>query len=139
MSSSSTYPIWLHVLRFIIPRGQIDPDYAHSVSGILAGVVPASDALSLKTISGTLEQAAISIDFSSIVRILRGPRHLAEVGIDTVHTGFEVACNTVRYPLGFPKWGCELATSAAELAGQVARDVSKPAKEKATAVNLLVD
>ena len=129
----------MHVLRLIIPRGRIDPDYAHSVSGILVGVVPASDALSLKTISGTLEQAAISIGFSSIVRILRGPRHLAKVGIDTAHTGFEVAYNSVQYPPGFPKWGCELATSAAELASQVARDVSKPAKEKATAVNLLVD
>jgi geranylgeranyl reductase family protein len=131
-------PVWLHALKLIVTRAQIDSNYSHIVGGILAGVVPASDALSFKTISSTLEQAAISTGFRSIVSILRGPKHLTKVGIDTAHTGFEMAYNTVQNPLGFLKWGSGLATSALELASQVARDMGKPASENKKEGNLLV-
>jgi len=132
-------PVWLHALRLIVARAQIDPDYAHIAGGILAGVVPASDALSFKAISGILEQAAISTGFRSIVHILRGPRHLAKVGIDTAHAGFEMTYNTVQHPLDFLKWGSGLATSAVELASQFTRDMNKPVRENKKEGNLLVN
>lgn len=132
-------PIWLYALKIIVARAQIDPDYAQITGGILAGVAPAIDALSFKTISGTLEQAAISTGFRSIIHILRGPRHLTKVGMDSAHAGFEMAYHTMQHPVDLLKWSAGLATSVAELASQVAKDVSKPAKENVTAVNLLVN
>lgn len=119
-------PIWLHALQIITTRARSDLNYAHITGGILAGLVPATDAVSLKIIGNTLEEAAISMGLGSINHVLRGPGHLAEVGLHTAPEGAKIACDIIQHPTDFLKWGLGLASSATEVVDQVSRNLIEP-------------
>jgi geranylgeranyl reductase family protein len=131
-------PIWLYALRIITSRARIDPEYARIVGGILAGLVPASDAVSLKTISGTIEQAAMSIGLQIFHNVLRGPGNFATLGMSGVRTGFEIGYDTVLHPIDFLKWSFGVGASTVELCAEVASHMIQPRAEAADQITMSV-
>ncbi len=113
--------LWLQALRIIVGRARLDYDYAHIAGGILAGLVPASEAISLKMIGGTVEQTAITFGLRAAGNLFRGPRQWASVGLETAQTSYGIAFDTLRHPVDSLKWGLGLATGMAELAFQVSQ------------------
>lgn len=121
----SLNPVWLRALNIIAARARRDPDYARITGGVLAGLIPTTDAFSLKVISRTIEQAAVSTSFDAAVSLLRGPKHLKKMSIGAAELGLGFTYSAVRHPVDFIKWGLGSAASAAELANQVSKHVLK--------------
>jgi hypothetical protein len=116
-------PVWLHALRSIAARARLDPEYAYVAGGILAGLVPARRAVDLGFIRNTLEQAALSLGFNSMINVARGPRSIAALSIDALRASREIAAPTLQHPFESFKWGLGLATSLVDLAAQVTTDL----------------
>jgi geranylgeranyl reductase family protein len=112
--------VWLQALRVIVARARIDPVYADITGGVLAGMVPAASVLSPHVIASTVKQAAFSAAFASIKHAIRGPRHLAHLGVDALDFGVSAATAAATSPEEFLRWGAGVATSGAALATQFA-------------------
>lgn len=121
----SLNPIWLYALRIITRRARRDPAYANIVGGILAGLIPASDAVSVKVIGGSIEQAAMSLAFQTFRSILRGPAGIAQLGLAGVRNSLEMSCNSCLHPVDFLKWSAGVSICGAELLSQVAGQMMK--------------
>ncbi|HEY8207065.1 MAG TPA: geranylgeranyl reductase family protein [Myxococcaceae bacterium] len=111
--NSTLNPLWLRALRVIAERARKDEVYADIAGGILAGVVPASSALSPRLVLGTLQQAVMSLG-----SFIGGPLALAETGIAMAQLGGQVLRSAFRDPQSWARWVLRTAGSAAELAGQ---------------------
>ena len=135
----SLNPIWLQALQIITARARIDPDYANITGGILAGLIPSSDAANLKIITSTLEQAALSMGLKTVMNIVRGPKHLTKVSLETAEMGFEIAYDGMRHPVDFLKWGFGSATSIAEFANQISKHAIESSKKRPAVVNFVID
>jgi flavin-dependent dehydrogenase len=115
-------PVWLEALRIITTRARRDADYARVAAGILAGLAPARDALSLKVVGGTIDQAAWSLALKAVFTALGGPRGWAALGVDTAQVGFQLAYDAAANPSGFVDWLACAAGCAFELGSQATRD-----------------
>jgi len=114
-------PVWLRALRIIVSRASIDFDYAEKVGGILSGLVPAHDALSFKVISGTLEQAAVSLGIDVAWTALRGPKHLTDAAATKAAQGMALVNEAINHPVDVAGWGIKTSLNALELASQAAK------------------
>ncbi len=114
----SLNPMWLYMLQIISSRARIDSEYARITGGILAGLVPASEAVSVKIIDGTLKQMAFSTTLNTALTLLRGRRQLTKASLGIARNGFDIALNTMIHPLSFMRWGWRSVAGAAELATQ---------------------
>ncbi len=126
-------PVWLEALRIIAGRARLDPEYARLTGGILAGLVPAREAISLRIIGGTLEQAATSLGIDAAYAALSGPSGWAGPGIGAAGIGFQLAYDAARNPEAFAAWVTRVADDAMQLAWQASWEVfafasSPPAK-----------
>jgi hypothetical protein len=117
----SMNPLWLQVLRIIVARACMDPNYADVTGGIMAGLVPARSAMSGKIIGSTLQQAAIGMRMGAVKHLAQGPRHLTQIGLDTTRLGLDVVATATQHRGEFIKWGLGVAACGAELGAQVAR------------------
>ncbi len=111
-------PVWLKVLNIIVSRARIDHDYAELTGGILAGLVPAHDALSFKVITGTIEQAVMSLGFEAFWSSLKGPRYLAGTAMKKGSEGIALINETLEHPFDVAGWGFKASACGLELAGQ---------------------
>jgi geranylgeranyl reductase family protein len=111
-------PVWLEALRVISARARVDPEYAEITGGILAGLAPARDALTLKVLGRTLDQAVYSLGLSVVWNVLQGPRNLSARSRDTVQTAAGIAVDVLRQPLDVLSWLAGVAKQGGELAGQ---------------------
>jgi hypothetical protein len=116
-------PIWLQALRIITQRADMDPDYAHTAGGILAGMIPASHVLDPKFITKTIKQAAFSTMVGAVKNMLRGSNQAKKMCSDTVETGFAFVQDAIQHPTDFLKWSYRLSAGTAELTGQVIKDL----------------
>jgi menaquinone-9 beta-reductase len=113
-------PVWLQALRIIASRARIDPDYGYRCGCVLAGLTPATDALAISVVTGTIEQAIVSAGFSTLLNGIRGPKRLGRMAGGIARTGVETAIAGVSHPLDLVNWGLEVAGGAAELGTQLA-------------------
>lgn len=124
----SLNPVWLQALHIIVERARLDPDYARTAGGILAGMLPASNVINLKFLLGTLEQAAVSLGVESVLHALRSPGCLVRAGMDGLKIGINLATESIQDPLALAKWGMGLTKSTAELLGEAAKHILLPPK-----------
>ena len=113
--------VWLRALRILVGRSRLDPEFAHTAGGILAGLLPASDAVSRRMLLGALEQAAMSLGIDAGVAVFRARKTPPALGVPVVRAGYQVAYDTALAPRATLEWVTSLPGSALELAGQVAR------------------
>lgn len=116
--NSALNPLWLRALRVIAERARKDEAYAEIAGGIMAGVVPASSALSPRLLLGTVQQAVMTLGSSVQATFLGGPLALAETGIAVAQLGGQLLRSAFRDPESWLRWLLQTAGSAAELAGQ---------------------
>ncbi len=117
--------VWLAALRVILARARADDAYAEITGGILAGLVPARDALSLTVLGRTLDQAIYSAGLGLAWNALKGPRHLARQGLAAAKAGAVLADRLRRDPDGFIDWAAGLAQHGGELAAQFSAHVGR--------------
>lgn len=117
-------PIWLAALRIICTRARRDPLYAELAGGILAGLVPAKRAVSLRMILGTLEQAAISLGFGTIKAALTHPGGATGAGATLWRGTRDMAAAAFEDPRALAGWSGTVATSGLRLAGEVGGDMT---------------
>ena len=114
-------PIWLRSLSTIVARARLDYRYADIAGGILAGVLPAREALSPRIILGTLEQAGTSIVIETLLTALGGPKKLLEVGVETGRTGIDLVSQSLQRPEELLGWAFGTVSAAFELSSQAFR------------------
>jgi menaquinone-9 beta-reductase len=118
--------IWLYALQIITSRARVDPEYARVVGGILAGLLPASSAVSARVIRGSIEQTAITLGMQTFRNLLRGPANIAALGITGIQKGIEIGCEVGANPLDFVKWTFGVGIRSSELFGEIAGHAMKP-------------
>jgi flavin-dependent dehydrogenase len=116
-------PVWLQALQIIAARARKDPAYSHITGGILAGLVPVREALGMRVVWGTAQQAALSLGWQAALCCLGSPRRTAAAGL---RAAVAVTSETARHPAGAVRWGLGLVDCAAELALQAAKDLFGP-------------
>jgi geranylgeranyl reductase family protein len=114
--------VWLRLLRILVARAKVDPDYAEIAGGILAGLLPASDAVSRRMVIGTLEQAAVSLGIDGASGLVRNRKNLMALGMDPARLGYQLAHDALFHRKDTLEWGTSLPGAALELIGQAARD-----------------
>jgi hypothetical protein len=118
-------PVWLEALRIICRRAKRDENYAHLAGGILAGIVPASHAISTRMVLGSAQEAALLLGtggVSALSSAARGdPRWFGQFGLDVARTGFQLLYDAANNPGDMIRWGASTARLAAELASQSLR------------------
>ncbi len=105
-------PVWLLALRVIAARAAIDPDYAQTTGGVLAGVVPAQAVLSPKVVARTLTQALITAGAEPVRAARRQPSTAAGIGIEVARTAFDIGYDTAREPREVIRWASSSITTA---------------------------
>ncbi len=115
-------PVWLLALQVIAARAKIDPSYAQTTGGVLAGVVPAQAVLSPKVVIQTVSQALVTAGADPVRDAIRSPAAAAGIGIDVARTAFDVAYDTVRDRRSVLRWASSSVASAATLARGASAD-----------------
>ena len=110
--------VWLQALKVISARAKVDREYAEITGGILAGLAPARDALTLKIVGRTLDQAVYSFGLQAVWTALKGPKHLGQRGLGAAKQSVAIAAHVMRDPVGFFDWIVGLVRQGGELATQ---------------------
>ena len=119
--------VWLEALKVISARARIDEEYARITGGILAGLSPAREALSVKVLGRTLDQAVYSTVLGTAWNALKGPAHLARKGADLAHAGVSVTTTLLSDPSALADWIVGLVRQGGELAMQFGRHLGEEA------------
>lgn len=120
-------PLWLWALGVIATRARRDPEYAALAGGILAGLLPARDALGAKMIGGTLSQLVRALSLGTVVRGATRPGALLGSGVAAAGMGFQLLYDALHDPRATARWGAGVASMAVELGTQVGADMLRSA------------
>jgi len=115
--------VWLEALKVISARARVDREYAEITGGILAGLAPARDALTLKVMGRTIDQAVYSLALQAMWTALKGPKHAGKVGLDAARSGAAMAGEFLQDPIGFFDWMVGVVRQGGELATQFGQHV----------------
>ena len=110
--------VWLQALRTICARAEIDKEYADIAGGILAGITPASTALSREIVGGTVKQALRRGIGQGARTALRPRAELRHLGESVIETAGNVVGNSARDPMATTAWAADVARAVFELATQ---------------------
>jgi hypothetical protein len=122
--------VWLEALKVISARARVDREYAEITGGILAGLAPARDALTLKVMGRTIDQAVYSLALQAMWTALKGPKHAGKVGLDAARSGAAMAGEFLQDPIGFFDWMVGVVRQGGEL-GDTVRPACRCARPRA--------
>ncbi len=128
-------PVWLYALKVIVSRANRDDGYSRIVGGILAGIIPASDALSLHVIAGTASQAAATTAWTLVSQLSKGPDATLQSLLRAGEIAIETASDAIRHPASFCKWTLGVGASGVELASQAARHTMRKRRSSSKAMS----
>jgi len=113
---------WMLMLRTILERASRDAAYSDIMGGIFAGIVDTRDALRWRMLRGTAAQAVQDVSRGAVKTLLRGPRGIANGGLDIARFWFNVLRDMSRDPAGFAHWAALSSAGLMEVAsGSAAR------------------
>jgi menaquinone-9 beta-reductase len=115
--SRALTPVWFEALRSITTRSTTDPAYAFAAGGILAGIVPANHALSVRVIGGTVAGVAARVAAGA------GPGMV----VAAAASGFALAYDAVHEPALVGGWMRAVLRGSLELATQAITDAGRRA------------
>jgi geranylgeranyl reductase family protein len=118
VSNRALTPVWIRASKIIAERARKDANYARTVSGIFAGLLPARDAF--KVVGGIIDQTARSLASKAVTMALDGPRGRAGPGVDAAQARFQLAQDAAKDPAGFAEWLKCAAACTMELGSQAA-------------------
>jgi len=118
ISNRALTPVWIEASKIIAARAHKDANYARTVSGIFAGLLPARDAM--KVVGGTIGEAARSLAIKAGRMAFSGQRGWAGPGVDTAQAGCQLASDAAKDPADFGEWLKCAAACTMELGTQAA-------------------
>jgi hypothetical protein len=121
---------WLRWIELMGERSKTDPQYAHLTSGILSGMIFPNQEATAQTLTGTLQEAALSVGVTTFTDILNDPFKLPQSAISITQTGFAVAQYAVQDPFGALTWGMDAVTKLVGIAAAVSKQVLKDYENK---------
>lgn len=110
--------IWLEALKVIAARAKVDRQYAEIAGGILAGLVPARDALTLRIVGRTIDQAAYSLALNLLWTAFKGPKTLGARGMGMAAESAALGRRMLEDPAGVLDWLVGVVRQGGELAVQ---------------------
>lgn len=128
----SLNPLWLDMLRVIIQRASIDPAYAETAGGILAGVLPASRVIQPGFIAKTVLQAGIHFGFKGMRLTLEGPRRWRAATGNALRMSSSLAGDVAGDPGNYLKWAAGTGSDLARLAGYAFSEMMSAKKNNKT-------
>jgi geranylgeranyl reductase family protein len=111
IANRSLNPLWLFVLRAIVARARADADYARATGGVVAGVVPAHEALAPGMLLRTLA-ALGSASAAAVAGALREPGSVA----DAIGVAATAIVDAAHDPAGAAAWRDRLGRALLDFA-----------------------
>ncbi|MGQ0444829.1 MAG: hypothetical protein ACT4O2_06820, partial [Beijerinckiaceae bacterium] len=117
-SNRALTPALIWASKIIAERARKDANFARTVSGIFAGLLPARDAF--KVVGGITGQTARSLARKAAAIALGGPLGRSGPGLDGAAARFQLARDLAKDPAGFAAWLKCAAACTMELGSQAA-------------------
>jgi geranylgeranyl reductase family protein len=117
-------PVWLTALRVICARARRDPLYAELAGGILAGLVPARNAVSMRMVLGTVEQAAVSLGIGTVKTALLRNDGISGAAAALLRDALTMAGAAAGDARGWAGWSGSVASAGVRLASEVGSDAA---------------
>ena len=121
---------WLRWIELMGERSKTDPQYARLTSGILSGMIFPNQEATAQALTGTLQEAALSVGVTTFTDILNDPLKLPQSAISITQTGLAVAQYAAQDPFGALTWGMDAATKLVGIAASVSKQVLKDYENK---------
>ncbi|HMF06916.1 MAG TPA: geranylgeranyl reductase family protein [Methylocella sp.] len=113
-------PVWIELFKILAACARKDGNFADTLGGIFAGLLPARDVL--KLIGSTIDQTARTLTGKAVNIAFGGPCEWANLGVGTAQAGFQLARYAVKDPASIAKWLQSAAASTIEFGSQVSRN-----------------
>ena len=111
ISNRSLNALWLQILRAITLRASTDADYAATAGGILAGLVPASEASSRRFLNATVAEArGLTTNVSG-----------RQMSAGAARTALAWTGALARHPIGTTAWSFEASRAVADFVREATR------------------
>jgi len=121
---------WLRWIELMGEKSKSDPEYARLTSGILSGMIFPNQEETARALTGTLEEAALSVGLTTFSQVVNDPSKLPQSAENMLQTGVVAARYAAQDPFAALKWGMEAATRMTEIATVVSKQVLKEYKNK---------
>lgn len=118
-------PVWLMALRVICARATTDKQYADLAGGILAGITPASTALSREIVGGTIAQVMRMTVAQGARTVLRPRRQVGSLVDEVTATAGAVVTTTLGDPKASVGWAVDVGRALVELGAQSAAGLAR--------------
>jgi hypothetical protein len=121
-------PVWLALLGVISEKAAKDDAYARVAGGILAGLVPANEAVTFSFLSKSVLQGMSSAARASIDIARKGPVGISAFGIRAAGFALAQLSGFVQQPSDYWKWTKGIAKNGMNLSGYVLKDMKERVK-----------
>jgi geranylgeranyl reductase family protein len=118
-------PLWLNLLEVMTDKASKDEQYANVAGGILAGVVPASEAVSFSFIGKSVMQGIATIVDTAMNTAKQGPVHIVGQGIRAAGFALSQVSSVLNQPEAYINWTKGLVNTGADLSGYVLKDIRR--------------
>ena len=115
--------LWLASLRVIAARARNDTHYAEIVGGILAGLLPAREALSWHVVARTADQAFQSALVATAIGLLRDGQFVRGRVFAATHMGIALARQAIEAPGANLGWLLGVLRHGVELGAQLGTEL----------------
>jgi geranylgeranyl reductase family protein len=122
---------WLRWIELMGEKSKTDPQYARLTSGILSGMIFPNQEDTARALTGTLEEAALSVGLTTFSQLLNDPSKLPQSAENILQTGMVAARYAAQDPFAALRWSMETATQATNIAATVSKQVLKDYEKKA--------
>jgi flavin-dependent dehydrogenase len=116
---------WLRWIEIMGNKSKTDPEYARLTSGILSGMIFPNQEATAKALTGTLEEAALSVGVTTFSDMLNDPSKLPQSAINLTQTGLIAAQFAAQDPFGALTWGMDTASKLVGIAATVSKQTLK--------------
>ncbi|HAL81279.1 MAG TPA: NAD(P)/FAD-dependent oxidoreductase [Mucilaginibacter sp.] len=121
-------PLWLNLLAILTEKASKDEEFATVAGGILAGLVPAKEAVSLSFIGKSVAQGVETTLNSTLNSIKKGPVEIAAFGIKAAGFTLGQVSALVQQRTEYWKWAKGLAGNGFQLSAYILKDVKQRLK-----------
>ena len=118
-------PLWLNLLEVMTEKAAKDEYYARVAGGILAGLIPASEAVTFSFIGKSIMQGLETFSTSAIKTLKAGPVHIAGQGMRAAGFAVSQFSSLVHQPKDYINWTKGLINTGIDLSGYVLDDLKR--------------
>jgi geranylgeranyl reductase family protein len=115
-------PFWLKLLDIIVQKARKDNDYADIAGGILAGLKPATEAVSVSFIGKSIGQGVQTLYRDAVREVSRGPVNITRLALSGILFGVQTAGDIMQRPEDYISWGKGIMNHSASLVHNVWRE-----------------